>query len=259
MNAVTLAIAILWGGFDPPKPAPDKEPKAEAKKQEKEAPPRYETRELHDPDGTGKFYMGREIAQVMGHQGAAWLDRPEREEEEQPKLLLKSLKLKEGDVVADIGAGSGYYSFRMAPLVGKKGKVLAVEIQQEMLDMIVAKAKKKKIENVAPVLGTEQDPKLPPESVDLILLVDVYHEFSHPFEMTEAMVKALRPGGRIAFVEFRLEDPAVPIKLVHKMTARQVLKEMAVHPLIWRETLDVLPWQHVIVFEKAKPAAETRS
>jgi precorrin-6B methylase 2 len=212
--------------------------------------PRYETRKDHDPDGIGKFYMGREIAQVMGHLGAGWLERPEREKEEQPAKLLEALALKSGDVVADIGAGSGFHTFRMAPRVGPKGKVLAVDIQKEMLDLIRERMKETKVTNVEPVLGTETDPKLPAGGVDLILLVDVYHEFAQPYEMTQAMVKALKPGGRLVFVEFRLEDPDVPIKLVHKMTKKQVIKEMEPHPLKLAKAIDVLPWQHVLIFEK---------
>lgn len=215
-------------------------------------PERYETRKAHDPNGIGKFYLGREIAQVMGHEGAGWLDRPEREKEENPKKLLEALKLKPGMAVADIGAGSGYYTFRMADAVGEKGKVYAVEIQQEMLDIIAKKAKAKKVGNVELVLGKEADPKLPAESMDLILMVDVYHEFEFPYEMTEAMVKALKPGGRLAFVEFRLEDPEVPIKLVHKMSEKQVIREMKAFPLKHAETYKELPWQHVIFFEKPK-------
>jgi len=212
--------------------------------------PRYETRKEHDRDGIGKFYMGREIAQVMGHEGAGWLERPEREKEEHPTRLIGALKLTPGDVVADIGAGSGYHAFRMAPLVGPKGKVLAVDIQPEMLDLIRYKMKRTGVTNVEPVLGKIDDPKLPAASVDLILMVDVYHEFSHPHEMTVKMLEALRPGGRLVFVEFRLEDPKVPIKLLHKMSERQVLKEMSAHPLKHVETIRTLPWQHIIVFEK---------
>jgi ubiquinone/menaquinone biosynthesis C-methylase UbiE len=211
---------------------------------------RYELRKEHDPNGIGKFYMGREIAQVMGHEAAGWLDRPEREKEEQPAKLIEALKLQPGDVVADVGAGSGYLSFRLAEAVGDKGKVLAEEIQPEMLDIIKKKMKDKKIENIDLILGTITDPKLPKESVDLILMVDVYHEFDHPFEMTDAMVKALKPGGRLVFVEYRLEDPDVPIKLVHKMTEKQVVKEMGVFPLRFVKTIDTLPWQHIIIFEK---------
>jgi protein-L-isoaspartate O-methyltransferase len=220
-------------------------------------PPRYETRREHDPDGTGKFYMGREIAQVMGYQAANWLERPEREKEEQSSKLLQMLELKPGMVVADVGAGSGYHTFRMARQVGPAGKVYAVDIQKEMLDIIRRRSKQDRVSNVEPVQGTETDPKLPAGAVDLILLVDVYHEFSHPYEMTDGMVKALKPGGRLVFVEFRLEDPEVPIKLVHKMTEKQVKKEMGPHPLRHLKTLGGLPWQHVIVFEKK--AAEAKS
>jgi ubiquinone/menaquinone biosynthesis C-methylase UbiE len=233
-------------------PADDQPPaKTEAKKR---TPPKYETRTNHDPDGIGKFYMGREIAQVMGFGGAGWLERPEREKEEEPAKLMKALAIKPEMVVADIGAGSGFHTFLMSPLVGDKGKVIACDIQKEMLDLITAKAKKLKVTNVEPVKGTIKDPKLPPAGVDLILMVDVYHEFSYPFEMTEKMVDALKPGGRLVFVEFRLEDEKVPIKLVHKMSERQVIKEMEAFPeLKHAETVSTLPWQHVIIFTKKDP------
>ena len=212
--------------------------------------PLYETRKEHDPNGIGKFYMGREIAQVMGHEAAGWLERPEREKEEQPNKLLDALKLKPGDVVADIGAGSGYFTFRIAERIGPKGKVLAVDIQPEMLDIIRQKMKARKLSNVEPIQGTEADPKLPVGAVDLILMVDVYHEFAYPWEMTQAMIRSLKPGGRLVFVEYRLEDPQVLIKLVHKMTEKQVRKEMEPHPVRWFETLDILPTQHILVFKK---------
>ena len=221
-----------------------------ANAQQAKPPERYEVRREHDPYGIGKFYKGREIAQVMGHLGAGWLDRPEREREEEPAKLMKALKLRPGDVVADIGAGSGYFTFRLAEAVGPKGKVYANDIQKEMLDLIRQRMRDKRVTNVEPVLGTITDTKLPPASVDLILLVDVYHEFSHPFEMTEAMVKALKPGGRLVFVEYRLEDPKIPILLVHKMSQRQVLKEMAEHPLRHVETNNTLPRQHIMSFVK---------
>ena len=237
------------------------------------AAPRYETRAEHDPNGIGKFYMGREIAHVMGHEAADWLERTEREQEERTDLLVPALKLKPGDAVADIGCGSGYYTRRLAKVVGRAGSplpaahsnandgvhgvtrptdgiVYAVEIQQEMLDILTNKLTSEKIFNVKPVLGTITDPKLPRASVDLILMVDVYHEFDFPFEMVEAMCNSLRPGGRIVFVEFRGEDPDVPIKRVHKMTETQVRKEMSVHPLDWVETIRTLPQQHIIVFRK---------
>lgn len=210
----------------------------------------YTYRSVHDPDGIGKFYQGREIAQVMGHQAADWLERPEREKEEQPELLMAALHLKPGDVVADIGAGTGFYSRRLARAVGTNGIVYAEEIQPEMLDILTNKMTELGVHNVKPVLGTITDPRLASNSVDLILMVDVYHEFDHPREMTEAMIKALKPGGRLVFVEFRGEDPNVPIKPLHKMTVAQVRKEMSPFPVKWIETSEVLPIQHIIVFQK---------
>jgi SAM-dependent methyltransferase len=212
--------------------------------------PRYETRKEHDPDGIGKFYLGREIAKVMGHEAADWLERPEREKEEEPGKLLDALKLKPGDVVADIGAGSGYFTLRIAQRAGPKGKVFAVDIQPEMLAIIRQKMKARKLTNIEPILSTETDPRLPAGTVDIILMVDVYHEFAYPYEMTQALVRALKPGGRLVFVEYRLEDPNVWIKLVHKMTEKQVRKEMEPHPVRWIETLESLPTQHIIVFKK---------
>ncbi len=205
-------------------------------------------------DGIGKFYFGREISQVMGHQGAGWLERPEREEEERTDLLLKELKLKAGDTVADVGAGSGYFSWRMARVVGARGTVYGVEIQQEFLDLLMANMKRRGVgEIVKPVLGTVQDPQLPAASCDLILLVDVYHELDYPWEMTRAMARALKPGGRLVLVEYRGEDPAVPIKPLHKMTEAQVKKEIAGggHPLTFVENIATLPRQHVLVFRKS--------
>jgi ubiquinone/menaquinone biosynthesis C-methylase UbiE len=219
----------------------------------------YEFRKDHDPDGTGKFYLGREIAQVMSHLGAGWLERPEREKEEHTSKLLPPLKIKKGDTVVDLGAGSGYYTMKLSELVGPKGKVYAVDIQPQMLAIIKNRAKAAKATNIELVQNTEKDLKLPANAVDLILMVDVYHELSYPHEMTDAMVKSLKPGGRLVFVEFRLEDPNVPIKLVHKMTEKQVKKEMAPFPVRHVETQRHLPWQHVIIFEKvAKGAKEKR-
>ncbi len=215
-------------------------------------PPRYEYREDHDPDGSGKFYMGREIALVMGHEAAGWLDRPEREKEEKTSRLMKLMDFKPGEVVADVGAGSGYLTFRIAKTVGEKGKVHAVDIQQEMLDLIKERSKKQNLNNVEPVLGKIDDPKLPADKIDTVIMVDVYHEFSHPYEMMEGIVKALKPGGRVAFVEYKMEDPKIPIKLVHKMSEKQVIKEMEPFALKHKKTFSELPWQHLIVFEKVK-------
>jgi ubiquinone/menaquinone biosynthesis C-methylase UbiE len=210
------------------------------------APPHYETGPTH-AGGIGTYYLGREIAQVMGHQAADWLDRPGREHEENPAALVTILELKNDQVVTDVGAGTGYYSFRMAPLVAR---VLAVDIQQEMLDLLDAKAKQLGIHNVETVLGTISDPKLPTAGVDMALLVDVYHEFDHPIEMMTAIRKSLKPGGRVVQVEFRAEDPLVPIKTLHKMSEAQSRKEMASFGLTWVKTIETLPWQHVIIYTK---------
>lgn len=209
----------------------------------------YETRANHDPDGIGKFYMGREIAHVMGHQGADWLERPDREETELPNEVVKQMNLKPTDVVADIGAGTGYFAFRIAPLV-KQGKVLAVDIQPEMLSIIEGRKKQFKADNVVGILSTETDTKLPAASVDVVLFVDAYHEFSYPREMMESIVKGLKPGGRVVQIEYRGEDPDVPIKRLHKMTVAQAKKEMAAVGLVWKETKEFLPQQHFLVFEK---------
>lgn len=214
---------------------------------------RYQWRNPHDPDGIGKVYLGREIAEVMGHQAADWLERPEREEEEKPSVLIDALKLKPGNVVADIGAGSGYLSWRMAALVRPAGHVFAVDVQQEMLDLISKNMRERKMTNVVPVLGSITNAALPPKSVDLAIMVDVYHEFSHPYEMMRSICDALKPGGRVVFVEYRAEDPDVPIKRVHKMSESQVRKEMALMPLDWVETNEVLPRQHIIIFKKRTP------
>jgi precorrin-6B methylase 2 len=202
-------------------------------------------------DGIGKTYFGREISQVMGHLGAGWLERPEREQEERTDLLLQALALKPGEVVADIGAGSGYFSWRMARQVGTSGRIYGVEIQPEMLDLLMANMRRRQVEAIVqPVLGTVDDPKLPADTVDTILLVDVYHELEYPFEMARAMVRALKPGGRLVLVEYKGEDPAVPIKPLHKMTVAQVRQEMGVQGVTFEKVVSTLPWQHVIVFRK---------
>ena len=213
---------------------------------------RYQMRRDHDPNGTGKFYMGREIAQVMSFHGAPWLERPEREEEERLSVLVKLLKLKPDMVVADVGAGSGVITILMAREVGDKGKVMAIDIQKEMLVLLGDKLSRIGLKNVELVLGTEKSPKLEPNSIDLALMVDVYHEFKFPFEMMEELAKSLKPGGRIAFVEYRREDPDVPIKLVHKMSEAQVKMEITQPEfgLKWKETIKDLPRQHIVIFEK---------
>jgi precorrin-6B methylase 2 len=214
-------------------------------------PPRYEFKKDHDPYGTGKFYMGREIAPVMGWQGAGWLERPEREREEAVSKLMPSLEVKEGDVVADFGAGTGHHTVKLSPLVGAKGKVYAVDIQKEMIALLQKRLKQEKLTNVQLIQNTEKDPKLPASAIDMILMVDVYHELTYPYENMVELVKTLKPGGRIVFVEFRLEDPKVRILDVHRMSKAQVHKEMKPHKdMKHQKTLDHLPWQHVIIFEK---------
>ena len=201
-------------------------------------------------DGIGKIYMGREIAGVMGWQGASWLEREERQQEERGDLLLRELGLKPGMAVADIGAGTGYYARRMAPLVGSSGVVYATDVQPEMMKLLEDGAKKAGLANIKPVLGALQNVNLPDASIDLAIMVDVYHELEFPFEVIESLVRALKPGGRIAYVEYRLEDQRVPIKTLHKMSEAQVRKEAAAHALVWERTASTLPWQHVVIFRK---------
>ena len=200
-------------------------------------------------DGIGKVYKGREISQVMGHLGAGWLERPEREREEQPAALINALDLAKDATVADIGAGTGYFTFRLAEQV-PQGSVLAVDIQPEMLDLLNAGEAERGLTNVEPILGDIDDPKLPAGEVDLVLLVDAYHEFSHPKEMMAGIVVGLKPGGRVALVEYRGEDPTVPIKPLHKMTEAQAIRELEAAGLEHVETLDVLPRQHLMIFRK---------
>ncbi|MSQ96951.1 MAG: class I SAM-dependent methyltransferase [Gemmataceae bacterium] len=231
----------------------------DAKKKQDQPKSRYEFRQVHDPYGSGKFYMDREIAPVMSYQGAGWLERPEREREEAVSKLMPSLAIKEGDHVADFGAGSGHHTVRLSPLVGAKGKVYAVDIQKEMIAILQKRLKREKISNVELVLNTEKNPKLPAGKIDMILMVDVYHELTYPYENTVELVKALKPGGRLVFVEFRLEDPKVQILTVHRMSIAQVMKEMKPFAeLKHQKTLDHLPWQHVIIFEKVE-AKEPRT
>jgi ubiquinone/menaquinone biosynthesis C-methylase UbiE len=198
-------------------------------------------------DGTGKVYMGREIAQVMGYQGSEWLDRKDRAQEEKPEVLVKALELKSTDVIADIGAGTGYISFKIASKV-PQGQVLAVDVQSEMIKMLGDRISQSGLKNIKPILGTEQDPKLSPNSIDLAIFVDVYHELAYPREVMTAVAKALKPNGRIALVEYRAEDPLVFIKPHHKMTQAQARKEMKEIGLQWQETKSLLPQQHLILF-----------
>lgn len=209
---------------------------------------RYEFHAAHDADGIGKIYLGREIAQVMGPGGILWLERPERASEEQPQLAIDALGIKPGQTVADLGAGSGYYSFRVAPLVGPTGKVLAIDIEPAMLEAIVQRAQREHIGNVATVRSSAQDPNLAAGSVDLLFMVDVYHELEYPYEMMTKVRAALKPGGRVALIEYRAEDPEVAIKPLHKMSERQVRREMQAAGFKHLQTVRTLPLQHLIVF-----------
>jgi precorrin-6B methylase 2 len=201
-------------------------------------------------DGIGKRYMGREISAVMGWQGAAWLEREERDREERTDLLLAALALQPGMVVADIGAGTGYLSRRMAPAVLPGGKVWAIDVQPEMIRLLQANAKRSGLTQIEARLGTVDDVGLPAASVDLAVMVDVYHELAYPYEVMASVLKALKPGGRVVFVEYRAEDPRVPIKPLHKMSEAQIKREAAVFALDWERTVSTLPWQHVVVFRK---------
>jgi ubiquinone/menaquinone biosynthesis C-methylase UbiE len=202
-----------------------------------------------DPYGTGKWYMGREISHVMGFAGKEWLERPEREEEENTSKLLKNMNIEPGDTLADIGAGSGYHVFKMAPRA-QEGLVYAVDIQEKMLDVLRGKKQAQNIENVEVIKGSEKSVNLAPRSVDKVLMVDVYHEFSFPVEMMESIKRVLRSDGEIFLIEYRGEDDWVPIKKVHKMTEEQAIKEMKAAGFKLKRNIGNLPWQHCMVFIK---------
>ena len=202
-----------------------------------------------DFNGIGKWYMGREIAYVMGYQGIGWLERSEREKEENVSKLIKNMRIKPNDFIADIGAGSGYHAFRMASLA-PNGLVYAVDIQTEMLMTIENKKTFSENSNIETILGTEKTVELPKNSVDKILIVDVYHEFSFPLEMIFSMKNALKSNGELFLIEDRAEDPLVPIKRIHKMSQKQAVKEMEAAGFKLRKNIENLPWQHCMVFVK---------
>lgn len=202
-------------------------------------------------------YMGRRIALTMSYHGIPWLNRSERIDEERPAELLEQLKLKDGMVVCDMGCGDGYHAFQMAPMVGPTGKVIAVDIQPEMLQELSRKMKQTEIHNIDTVLGELWDPKLDAESVDLLLMVDVYHEFAYPVQMLNAIRKSLKKDGLVALVEFRAEDPTVPIKPEHKMSKAQAKKEFQKNGFKLVREYDKLPWQHVMFFAIDESHAET--
>jgi ubiquinone/menaquinone biosynthesis C-methylase UbiE len=202
-----------------------------------------------DPNGINKWYMGRQIAQVMSHYGIDWLERQEREQEENTTQLVKNLAIQPGQVIADIGAGSGYHSALLSKIVGK-GKVYAVDVEPEMISYLKGRIKREGQKNIIPVLSTEKNVSLPANSVDLMLLVDVYHEFSFPYEMAQSMLEALKPGGKLVLVEFRAEDPNVPIKAIHKMSEKQAVKEFKAAGFTFEKNTSNLPWQHCLIFRK---------
>ena len=202
-----------------------------------------------DFNGIGKWYMGREIAYVMGFQGIDWLERSEREKEEDVSTLIKNMKVRSVDHIADIGAGSGYHAFKLASLV-KNGLIYAVDIQSEMLNEIELKKKSNSILNIVTILGSEKGIDLPKHSLDKVLLVDVYHEFSYPFEMIKSIKDALKPNGLLFLIEYRGEDSSVPIKKIHKMTEKQSVLEMKAAGFKLKENINNLPWQHCMIFEK---------
>jgi ubiquinone/menaquinone biosynthesis C-methylase UbiE len=246
-------VGLLAQGADSsaqPQTKPASEPDR-AKAKNKRAPTRPKARRQRSG-----YYMGRQIADVMSWQGAEWLFRETRVEEEQPEAMLDALKIAPGATVADVGAGAGYHSIRLARRVGSEGTVLATDVQPEMIQMLKQRAQAQGLTNIKPLLCTQVDTKLPEGKVDLILMVDVYHECSDPETTIQDLRKALRPGGRLVLVEFRAEDPDVPIKPEHKMTVKQVRREVEPQGFTFKTSLEFLPWQHVIIFEK--PAAESK-
>lgn len=212
-------------------------------------PPGYVTIPV-SPDGIGKRYMDREISAVMGWQGAAWLERNKREREERTDLLLEALALQPGMVIADIGAGTGYLSRRMAPLVMPGGKIIALDLQPEMVNILQTGVNRSGLKQIVVKLGAIDDIKLPKNSIDMAIMVDVYHELAFPYEVMSSIMLALKPRGRLVFVEYKAEDIRVPIKPLHKMSEAQIKREAGVFPLDWERTVSTLPWQHVVVFCK---------
>ena len=201
-------------------------------------------------DGIGKRYMDREISGVMGWQGATWLERDKREREERTDLLLNFLALRPGMVVADIGAGTGYLSRRMAPLVVPGGKIIALDLQPEMISILQTAVNRSGLKQIEVKQSSVDNIKLPKNSIDMAIMVDVYHELAYPYEVMVSILQALKPRGRLVFVEYKAEDIRVPIKPLHKMSEAQIKREASIFPLDWERTVSTLPWQHVVVFRK---------
>jgi ubiquinone/menaquinone biosynthesis C-methylase UbiE len=261
---LTVALVIVLGEIGSPSAVAQDEGDDKSSQVSEAPPTKSEKKAEEDAEKENKnappplrFYMYRQIAQTMHYTGASWLMRKTRESEEHCSLVLSNMGLKPGMAVCDMGCGSGYYSLDIAKLVGKEGKVFAVDIQPQMLRMLRTRIKKAKIDNIEPVLGTYIDPKLPPESCDLIFCVDVYHEFSHPEHMLAKMRKALKKDGLLLLVEFRAEDLSVPIKPEHKMTRDQVMKEMSANGFKFSKEFTKLPWQHMMFFARDEAFDET--
>jgi ubiquinone/menaquinone biosynthesis C-methylase UbiE len=244
LAVLVLCLSIHWWITPPPAARP-----SPVVREPEQIPVTHYTEGEASADGIGKFFHRREISKVMGHPAIGWLERDEREKEEAPSRAINALDLAPDAVIADIGAGSGYYSFRISKKV-PEGKVIAVDIQQEMLDFLRQRATELGVSNVAPHLGRIDDLQLPPESLDAALLVDSYHEFSHPAEMLDSLRRSLKPGGRVFLLEFRGEDPRVPIKALHKMTEAQARLEFETAGFRFVSNQRHLPWQHFMVFQR---------
>ncbi len=237
-----ILIAILLGVLAPHSLAQEKPSEQSASKK---------TQEASIPVGI-EVYKGRRIAQTMHYLGAEWLIRDEREREERCSMMLTNLGAKTGMNICDMGCGNGFHTLRMAEMTGDKGLVYGVDVQPEMLALLRERMEEQVIENIVPILGSYHNPHLPPDSIDLILLVDVYHEFSHPVEMLAAMRKSLKPDGVIVLVEYRAEDPDVPIEKLHKMSKDQINLELEANGFELVKEFDNLPWQHMMFFGKAE-------
>lgn len=248
-------IATLWLAIV----ALSHSPAAAQQKLTKDELPKATEPKLEEVPPAKREYLGRVIAPAMGYAHAAWLTRDTREQEEDPLQTLANLGLKPGMVVCDLGCGNGYYTIEMAKRVAPTGKIFAVDIQTEMLHLLELRLEEKEIKNVELVLSGLIDPRMPDDSIDLLLMVDVYHEFSHPVQMLQAIRKSLKPEGRIALVEFRAEDRNVPIRPEHKMTKKQIMKEYKANGFKLVEEYDKLPWQHLMFFQRDpdwKPKSE---
>ncbi|MEQ8764203.1 MAG: class I SAM-dependent methyltransferase [Planctomycetota bacterium] len=233
-----LLLSLILIGWWSPAPIFAQETAREAEQEETKLPPPLTE------------YFGRKIAQTMHYTGAPWLTRESREREEDCQTLLRELRVKPGQRVCDLGCGNGFYTLQLAERVGEKGKVLAVDIQPEMLELLKKRAEEEDLtERIQPILGTVADPKLPDDSVDLVLFIDVYHELAYPEQILAKIRSALKPGGLLVLAEFRLEDPEVPIKLLHKMSKEQIDKEMRANGFRLARSFDDLPWQHLVFYE----------